>query len=122
MLDQAPADGDRPAEPTPRRKWSARQLRMLLYLVVLLAVAGWKFLPRPWHPSLTLETPHYIIFSTASRQETDETARVMELLYNAYSNRFGALPRFQREHARLKVKLFKDRAEFRRVNPNLGWV
>ena len=46
----------------------------------------------------------------------------MELLYNAYSNRFGGMAQFQRDHPRLKVKLFKDRAEFRRVNPGLGWA
>lgn len=46
----------------------------------------------------------------------------MELLYAAYSNRFGSLTTFQREHPRLKVKLFRDRREFRWINPNLGWA
>ena len=30
---------------------------MLLYLLAVLAVAAWKFIPRPWHPTLTLDTP-----------------------------------------------------------------
>ncbi len=109
-------------KPRRARKWTASRLRIVVYLLVLLAVAGWKFLPSAWHPSVTLQTPHYTIFSTATRQETDETARVMEFLYTAYSNRLGSLTEFQRDHARLKVKLFKDRTEFRRINRNLGWV
>ena len=46
----------------------------------------------------------------------------MELLYNAYSNRLGSLPQFQPAHPKLRVKLFKDRDELRRVNPGLGWA
>jgi hypothetical protein len=94
----------------------------LLCLVGLAAVFGWKFMPRPWHPAITLETSHHVIYSTATRQETEETARLLGLLYHAYSNRMGSLPGFRREHPRLKVKLFRDREQFRRVNPNLGWA
>ena len=47
---------------------------------------------------------------------------MMELLYSAYSNRFGSLEEFQRDHPKLKVKLFKDRTEFRRINPGLDWA
>jgi hypothetical protein len=32
------------------------------------------------------------------------------------------VPQFRREHPKLKVKLFKDRAEFRRINSGLGWA
>jgi hypothetical protein len=95
---------------------------MLLYLLLLLGVVAWKYVPRPWHPAITLETPHYLICSSASRAQTADTAQVLELLYIAYSNRFGSLDGFQRQHAKLKVKLFKDRAELRRVNPGLGWA
>jgi hypothetical protein len=95
---------------------------MLCYLLVLLGVLAWKFVPRPWHPAATLETPHYLIFSSASQAQTADTAQALELLYNAYSNRFGSLPQFRHEHPKLKVKLFKDRAEFRRINPGLGWA
>jgi hypothetical protein len=95
---------------------------MALYLLVLLAVLAWRFLPRPWHPTLVLETPHHHIYSTATRQQTEDTARALGLLYDAYSNRLGRLPQFLRQHPRLEVKLFKDRAEFRRINPGLGWA
>ena len=102
-------------------KLTPREMRMLLYLLVLLGFAAWKFVPRPWHPSLTLETPCHIIYSTATREQTEATAHALELLYGAYSNRFGHFAGFQHEHPRLKVKLFKDREEFRRINPGLGW-
>ena len=109
---------------TRRSRWklTARETRLAIYLLVLLGVVAWKFMPRPWHPALTLEAPYHIIYSTATRPQTEETARAMELLYNAYSNRLGRLPQFQPDHAKLRVKLFKDRAEFRRVNPGLGWA
>jgi hypothetical protein len=95
---------------------------MLFYLLVLLGVAAWKFVPRPWHPAFTLEAPHHLIYSSASRAQTADTAQALELLYLAYSNRFGSLDGFQRDHPKLKVKLFKDRAELRRINPGLGWA
>lgn len=95
---------------------------MLLYLLPVAALAAWKFVPRPWHPTTILETPHHIIYSTATRQQTEETARALGLLYDAYSNRLGSLDQFQRDPPRLKAKLFKDRSEFRRVNPGLGWA
>jgi hypothetical protein len=105
-----------------RWKWKARETRFFLYFLVLLGVAVWKYVPRPWHPSITLETPHHTIYSTATRQQTEDTARAIGLLYDAYANRLGTLPQFQHQHPKLKVKLFKDRAEFRWVNPNLGWA
>lgn len=95
---------------------------MVVYLLILGAVAAWKFIPRPWHPSTMVETGHHLIYSTATRQQTEETARTLELLYQTYSNRLSSLDRFQSAHPKLRVKLFKDRAEFRRIHPNLGWA
>ncbi len=95
---------------------------MLVYLFIALAVAAWKFLPRRWHPTLTLDALHHTIYSTASEQQTKDTARALDLLYAAYSNRLGSVREFQRTHPKLKIKLFKDRAELRRINPNLGWA
>jgi hypothetical protein len=44
-----------------RFRWKARQTRMLVYLAILGAVAASKFVPRPWHPSITFETGHHLI-------------------------------------------------------------
>ena len=95
---------------------------MLCYLLVLLGVAAWKFVPRPWHPATTLEAPHNLIYSSATQSQTADTAHALDLLYTAYSNRFSSLDGFQHDPPKLKVKLFKDRAEFRRINPGLGWA
>jgi hypothetical protein len=95
---------------------------MLGYLFVLLGIAAWRFIPRPWHPTLRLEGPHHVIYSTATPGQTQATAHVLELLYGAYSNRLGTLTGFRRDPPKLEVKLFKDRVEFRRINPGLGWA
>jgi hypothetical protein len=105
-----------------RRKITAREKRLLVYLLLAAAFAAWKFIPRPWHPTLTLNAPHHRIFSTATREQTEATAHTLELLWQAYSNRFGGLPGFETNPPPLQVKLFKDRAEFRRINPGLGWA
>jgi hypothetical protein len=57
-----------------RRKPNARELRMLFYLVVVIGIAAWRFIPRPWHPTLTKTTPYHLIYSTATTQQTDATA------------------------------------------------
>ena len=95
---------------------------MLIYLGVALAVGTWKFMPRPWHPTLILETSHHKIYSTATQQQTDNTARALELLYAAYSNRLADVSGWQRDHRQLQIKLYKDRDEMRRINPGLGWA
>jgi hypothetical protein len=97
-------------------------MRWCLYLAVLLAVAAWRYVPRPWHPTLVLETAHYRIYSTAAPLQATNTARALEFLYHAYSNRLGFVKGFLPEHSRLQVRLYKDRAEMRRVNPGLGWA
>jgi len=104
------------------QKLGAREKRMLVYLLAVLAFAAWKFIPRPWHPTQTLDGPHHHIFSTATREQTEATACALELLWQAYSNKFGALTSFQTNHPPLQVKLFRDRQEFRRINPGLGWA
>src|SRR6185503_2697484 len=109
---------------TGAKRWKLRprEWRMLFYLAVVLGFAAWRLIPRPWHPTQTLDRPHHRIYSTATRQQTEDTARALEQLYVAYSNRLAALPTFQAAHPRLQVKLFKDRTEFRRINPGLGWA
>jgi len=95
---------------------------MLCYLGVLLGVAIWRFAPRPWHPAHTVEMPHYVIQSSATESQTAEAGQALEMLYSAYTSRFEGWVPFQRAHPKLKVRLFRDRAEFRRINPGLGWA
>lgn len=111
-------------DPKTNSRWSLknRQTRLLLYLALLLGVIAWKFIPRPWHPTLTVQTTHHTIFSTATGEQTDAVASSLNLLYTAYSNRFAALSGFQTNHSRMQIKLYQDRAELRRINPGLGWA
>ena len=106
----------------PGRLLGSRRNRLIAYLLILAAVAAWKFIPRPWHPTVTMETAHYMIASSATRAQTEEIGHVVEELYLAYSNQFCSLPNFDKAHPKLKMKLFKSRDEFRRINPNLGWA
>jgi hypothetical protein len=102
--------------------FATRQRRMILYLAILLGVAGWKYIPRPWFPTTHLETTHYAIASSATQPQTEEIGRVVEQLYLVYSNQFHSLPVFQTSHSKLQMKLYKDRKQFRHIHPNLGWA
>src|SRR6185312_4963876 len=104
------------------RRFGGSKARWIFYLVVVAGIAAWKFVPRPWKPARVVETEHYVIESTATQEQTEQIGRVVEMLYTAYSNRFGTLPTFQPQHPKLKLLLYKDRKEFRWVNPNLGWA
>jgi hypothetical protein len=97
-------------------------MRWLFYLVVLLCVAVWRFLPRPWHPAVVIETAHYHICSTATPEQITNTATALEHLYSACSNTFGGTTNWQGNHPRLQIRLFKNREEMRYINPGLGWV
>jgi hypothetical protein len=106
----------------PRRQLRASEVRWMFYLLVVLGIAGWKFLPRPWKPPVVLETEHYVITSAADRGKTEEIGRVVEMLHATYSNRFGTLPGFKHEHPKLKLRLYRDRKQFRWANPNVAWA
>src|SRR5262249_18711456 len=58
----------------------------------------------------------------ATLQQTEDTTHTLELLYSAYSNRFRQLPQLQAPHAKVKLKLYKDRDEMRSVHPGMGWA
>jgi hypothetical protein len=106
-------------------KWfrlKAREKRLLVYLAIVVGFAVWKFAPRSWTPERTLETAHYQIASTATLEQTEAMARTVEVLYAAYSNRFSTLPTFSTNHPKLKLLLYKDRDEMRRINRGLGWA
>jgi len=96
--------------------------RLILYLVILVGVAAWKFVPRPWRPAITVNTEHFAIFSTASKFQAGTVGTTVEQLYTAYSNQFCRLSGFTAAHTRLKMKLYRDRKEFRRINPGLDWA
>src|ERR1700709_806265 len=92
-----------------RWKLQTREIRWLFYLSVVVVVALWKFMPRPWHPTALFETPHHKIYSTATQQQIADTAHALDFLYIAYSNRLGTVSGWQPDHPKLQMKLYKDR-------------
>lgn len=71
---------------------------------------------------MEITTEHYIIYSSATPEQTQKIGEVVETLYGAYRDTFSGPVDFGREHARLKLKLFKDRARFRQKNRGVGWA
>ena len=103
-----------------KRKLKGREVRMLLMLAV--ALAAFVYVRRPWFYDLTAESQHYVCYSTASEAQTQNILDVAEALYAAYTTEFADLPDLSAEHPKLKLKLYKDRDEFKRYNPLSGWA
>jgi len=107
------------------KQWSRlspREKRLLFYFLVLAAVAAWFLVPRPWNPTVKIETDHYAISSTATPDQTASMGRAVEALYRAYSELLNQTVHLPPEHPKLKLLLYKDRDEMRRINPQLGWA
>ncbi|MDB6059079.1 MAG: putative lipoprotein [Verrucomicrobiales bacterium] len=104
------------------RRLTGREIRFLCLLAIVAAAAWWKFAPRPWHATSTRSTAHFEIASTAQPDQIERVGNILELLYAAYSNKFSSVPTFQHTHPKLKVRLYKSRDEFRKVNPSVGWA
>ncbi|MGZ4965300.1 MAG: hypothetical protein ACXWC8_22315, partial [Limisphaerales bacterium] len=104
------------------RRLTGREIRFLALLALVAAVGYWKFAPRHWSATITTQTEHYIIASTATHDQVEQVGKTMELLYAAYSNKFGTISSFKRTHPKLQVRLYKNRDELRHVNPSIGWA
>ena len=76
---------------------------------------------RQYGNKLTIETDHYRIDSTATRPQTVLIAERMEILYAAYTMFFKDMLRIEGKQAKLKVKLYRDRGEFKRLNKDISW-
>ena len=74
-----------------------RTKRLLAYLSVLLLVVALDCWYRRWEPALEVTTLHYVIYSTATPEQTEEVGEVAEMLYRAYAGVFGSVPGFDRE-------------------------
>jgi len=95
-----------------------RRFWILFGLLLVLAVATIWY--RHWSPKMELSTAHYTIRSTASPEQTRKVAEMVEILNTAYLRVFTNLP--PATGRKLQLKLYRDRAEFRRVNPWVGWA
>ena len=95
------------------RKLKSREKRLLVYFGILIVVLSVDKIYRYWTYSITKETEHYIIYSSAALEQTDEIASVAEIVYEGYQEFLGQLGKSIQSHPKLKMKLFKDREEFR---------
>ena len=99
-----------------------REKRLLVYLAIIIVVLFCDYIYRRRTVTVTKETEHYIIFSSATAEQTNEIADIAEITYDGYLEFIKQLNLSVQPHPRLKMKLFKDRKEFRRCNRRVGWA
>lgn len=104
------------------RKLQKREKRLLVYFGLLIAFLVGDKIYRHWTYSLTKETEHYIIYSSATQEQTEEIASVIEIVYKGYQEFLSQLGKSIQSHPKLKMKLYKDREEFRHCNRRIGWA
>ncbi len=104
------------------RTLTPREKRVLVYFGVLGIILGWDCVRRRWTSHAPFETQHYVIESSATPEQTREIGQVAEIVYGAYAELASQLQCAVRPHPKLKMKLFKDRDEFRRCNRSCGWA
>lgn len=104
------------------KSFSPREKRLTLYLVIFVSVIAWDCARRRWKPDLTITTEHYLIQSTATAEQTKNVGRVAEILHTEYIAFLDQLGITAKPHAPLKMKIYKDRDEFRFCNRIRGWA
>ena len=97
-----------------------RRLAILLALLVaVLAVPLWYVLT--W-ADLTVTTDHYVIRSSATREDTEDAGRALEALHRAYFDLFADAPAAARGRSGLRINLYGTRWQFRLLTPGIGWA
>ena len=104
------------------RRSTPREKRFLAYFAILVVAIVWNYFHRRWSPDITITTDHYTVYSTATTVQTREIGIVAEILHAAYMKMLDELKVTPQSHGTLKVKLFKDRDEFRFCNNVMGWA
>jgi hypothetical protein len=104
------------------RRLVSREKRLLILFGILVGVAVYAYIPRPWSPTIVIETKHYTIRSSATLEQTREIGRVAEVVHSGYLQLMESLGLPILPHSKLEMKLFKDRREFRRCNRFPGWA
>jgi hypothetical protein len=67
-------------------------------------------------------TAHYLVVSNASAVHIARTGEAVEHLHAAWLKLFDDMPAAQREHAPLRLVLYKTRAEFKANNRATSWA
>lgn len=95
--------------------------RSLIYLALAFGVLLWDLGRRRWNPEREVQTDHYLIQSTASEEDTIRMGEAVESLHAAYVEFFAEQIDNEPEQP-LRMKLYRDRDEFRFVNRISGWA
>jgi hypothetical protein len=77
--------------------------------------------PLPPHAK-TIETAHYTIHSSATRDQTARVAASVEALHRAYATFFAGMPNMEKRPGKLQLVLYKDQAEFKAHNRSSPWA
>ena len=101
---------------------TSREKRVLILFAVFCGIWGWDHIRRRWSPDGAFETEHYRIESTATAEQTREIGQVAEIVYRGYAQLLDRLGLQIRPHAKLRMRLFKDREEFRLCNRVYDWA
>lgn len=104
------------------RALTPREKRVLILFAVFCGIWGWDHVRRRWSPDDAFETEHYRIESTATAEQTREIGHVAEIVYRGYGELADRLQLKIRAHSKLKMRLFKDRDEFRLCNRVYDWA
>jgi hypothetical protein len=112
----------RPAGPPDQPMLSKAFRRSLIYLTLAFGVLMWDLGRRSWAPERELETEHYRIQSSASEGDTKTVGDAVESLNAAYGEYFADRIPADAKPGLLRMKLYRDRGEFRFVNRINGWA
>jgi hypothetical protein len=98
-----------------------REKRLLVLFAIALLIIACERWYRRWSPDITLDSDHYIAYSTASKDDTQSALNKAEILYGAYNTFMSPLLPANQNDRKLKLKFYKDRDEFKRCN-RAGWA
>lgn len=96
---------------------------VLIVCLTLVLVGAWRYRAgRDWTPTLTINTPHYTIYSSATPEQTETVGKIADSLYDAYGAFLSSLNLSVKHKGIHKMKLFATREEFRNHNLITDWA
>jgi hypothetical protein len=104
------------------RRLSVREKLLASCLAIVIMMACWDMARRRWTPTLVISTDHYTVYSSCTARQTQRIGFVAELLYASYDGFLRQLAVVPQPHEKLKLKLFKNREEFRFCNRIRDWT
>jgi hypothetical protein len=104
------------------KRFSMKGSALIMCLTLVLVGAWWYRGGRDWTPTLTINTPHYTIYSSATPEQTETVGKIADSLYDAYGKFVSSLNLTIKHKGIHKMKLFATREEFRYHNGLSNWV